>query len=225
MAGWDSVWDTDQKVNVEIAPGDVRPVSILGVAVFDSPAFYSGELVINLKDLFGSEDDFLELWSRGKNLTQRELNSGMSVRDMDGGDVVDRIGMDAPLMKWAGKTIPFKLLQKMFAAQNYGEQLPGVQRQLSLETMQSKLVSCLVEDDRLSKFFTDTIYSVAKDEIGRDEASDIAAKLGPVYAAAVEKLGVKYTDVVGGSANNVGFAIDLRDGRSVQGDANGANFS
>jgi hypothetical protein len=147
MSGWDNVWDTGQKVNVEIAPGDVRPLDIRGSAVFDTPAYYSGTYSVNLGELFGPDvEDNLELWSRGRDMSQRELQAGITVRDLDGGDVVDRLGMDAALMKWADKTIPFKMLQRMYAKQNDGAQLPAIQRQLGLESVQAKLVRGLVED-------------------------------------------------------------------------------
>jgi len=145
MSGWNDMWDTDQTINVEIAPGDVRSMPIMATATFDSPEFYAGEFAIDLSEITGAQMDYLELWSRDRNLSQRELNV-MTVRDMDNSDVVDRLRMDGVLKKLAGTTISFRQLQGLYAKHNNGRQLPAVQQQLSLESAQTRLVKRMTED-------------------------------------------------------------------------------
>lgn len=64
-----------------------------------------------------------------------------------------------------------------------------------------------------------------KDTHDRETAERIASRQAVAYAAAIEKLGVSYADVAGGSADHARFMLDLKDGRSIEGDARQAHFS
>jgi hypothetical protein len=75
----------------------------------------------------------------------------------------------------------------------------------------------LSENGQLTSFFRDLIYSAVKEKLGREEASQAAARLAPIYTALVEQFMVTYQDVSGGYADDTSFSISLADGREIVG--------
>jgi hypothetical protein len=73
-----------------------------------------------------------------------------------------------------------------------------------------------IENDPLEEFLIDLIYD-GRDRFGKDDQSEFAKNLAPIYAQHIRRLGVDLDDIEGGTADHAAFDLDLKDGRTITG--------
>jgi DNA-directed RNA polymerase subunit RPC12/RpoP len=122
-SSWDDKWDAEETVKIDFGNGRIVEVPLKISAYRDTPAYYAISIYVDLRPYSPSYKPnrydmdgpslMVELASCGRDLSQREVNAGYTVRDMDNSDVWDGCNGDRLMARVVGKTYTLQQLEKL----------------------------------------------------------------------------------------------------------------